>query len=229
MNQLAADSVRWAETAGLESNDSFRFEQEFEYRILARALIARGNAQEAIPLLIRLLQAAEISGRWGDMIVCLSLLAVAQHAQDRTETALTYLSHALKLAEPERYIRTFVDLGPDMCDLLQVAARQGIAASYVPTLLAAFPEKGKISPSHPGQASLPYSPSPTQFVEPLSDREQQILRLMSAMFSNREIAEELHLSLNTVKWYARQIYEKLGVASRREAVGRARELGILSP
>ena len=228
-NDLLAESIHWAESSGLGTDDTFRFEQEFEYRTLAQVLIARGNAQEAIPLLMRLMQSAENSGRWGDMIVCLSLLAVAQHAQERTETALTYLSRALKLAEPEHYIRTFVDLGPDMRDLLQVAARQGIAASYVPTLLAAFPEKGKISPSHPGQAPLPHSPSPTQFVEPLSDREQQILRLMSAMFSNREIAEELHLSLNTVKWYARQIYEKLGVASRREAVGRARDLGILSP
>ena len=231
LNQLVADPVRWAETAGLESNDSFRFEQEFEYRTLARVLIAQGNVAEAIPLLTRLMQAAENSGRWGDLIVCLSLMALAQHAQDRTESALAHLSRALRLAEPERYVRTFIDLGPCMRDLLFVAAEQGIAASYVPTLLAAFPAQDvqTSSPSNSRQMSSAHSPSPTRVVEPLNDRECQILRLMAAMFSNREIAEELHLSVNTVKWYARQIYEKLGVSGRREAVGRARELGILSP
>ena len=230
-NNLVADSIHWTETSGLRTNDSFRFEQEFEYRTLARVLIAQGNAEQAIPLLTRLMQSAENSGRWGDMIVCLSLLALAQHAQDRTETALAYLSRALKLAEPERYVRTFVDLGPGMRDLLHVAASQGTVTSYVPTLLAAFPAQGARtpSPSHSRPMPFSHSPSPTQLVEPLNDREQQILRLMSAMLSNREISVELHLSVNTVKWYARQIYEKLGVASRREAVGRARELGILNP
>jgi LuxR family maltose regulon positive regulatory protein len=228
-SHLLADSMLWAEDAELKSSDLFRFEQELEYLTLAQVLIAQGKVEEAVPLLARLVQSAESSGRCGDMIVRLSLLAIAHHAQNRIDKALAYLARALKMAEPERYIRTFVDLGPDMHDLLQLAARQGIAPRYVATLLAAFPADGRqrLSPAHLGQMSSQYSSSTTQLVEPLNDREQQILGLMSVMYSNREIAEELHLSLNTVKWYARQIYEKLGVASRREAVERVRELGIL--
>lgn len=231
LSNLLAEAIHWAESLELGSNDSFRYEQEFEYLTLVRVLIAQGKAQESIPLLTRLLQSAESSGRWGDMIVGLSLLAIAHHTQNRTDKALTFLSQALKMAEPERYVRTFVDLGPSMRELLHLAAKQGIAASYIQALLAAFPAQDlrKQRPPHKGQMSFPQESSPTQLVEPLSDREQQILGLMSAMYSNREIAEELHLSLNTVKWYARQIYDKLGVGGRREAVGRARELGILSP
>jgi LuxR family maltose regulon positive regulatory protein len=118
------------------------------------------------------------------------------------------------LAAPEGYARTFIDLGPPMQHLLQQAAVQGIASAYVLQLLSNFPaspdDKPAINP-----------------VGPLNDREQSILRLMAAGLSNREIAEELYLSVNTVKWYGSQIYGKLGVKKRAEAVDQAHELGIL--
>ncbi len=117
-----------------------------------------------------------------------------------------------------------------MRDLLQFAAGRGVMTTYVSKLLAAFPAIA--SPDHDVPASqaeylTAHSPLPVSLTEPLNDRELQILRLMSARLTNREIAEELYLSVNTVKWYARSIYDKLGVANRREAGSRARELGIL--
>ncbi len=154
------------------------------------------------------------------MILYLSLQATAHHDMGNTNLALTHLSRALTLAEPEGYVRTFVDLGQPMNDLLKIMVDKGISPLYASRLLAAFPAQEQ-SPGH----LLP--PTPDQMVEPLNDREMQILRLMSARLSNREIADELYLSVNTVKWYARSIYDKLGVASRREAGSRARELGIL--
>ena len=104
--------------------------------------------------------------------------------------------------------------------LLKIMVDKDISSLYASRLLAAFPAQ-EPPPGH----LLP--PSPDQLVEPLNDREIQILRLLSARLSNREIADELYLSVNTVKWYARSIYDKLDVANRREAGTRARELGIL--
>ncbi|MGB3715372.1 MAG: LuxR C-terminal-related transcriptional regulator [Candidatus Promineifilaceae bacterium] len=215
---LFSEAVDWAESSGMEPSDPIRYEQENEYLTLARILIAQGKTEEAIRLLDRLIQSAENDGRWGDLIPRLALQAIAHHAQDRTNKALTFLSQALKMAEPEGYIRTFVDLGPQMRELLQVAAERGIGLSFVPTLIAAFAQDVDVHP-----APLVTHP----LVEPLTDREIQILRLLAARLSYREIADELYLSVNTIKWYARTIYGKLGVNSKVEAADRARELSIV--
>jgi LuxR family maltose regulon positive regulatory protein len=245
LNHLLAEAVAWGETSGLEPNDEFRYGQEYEYLTLARVLIAQNRAGEAIPLMGRLITAAEGAGRNGDLIAYLSLQAVAHHTQHKTDMALTYLSRALALGEPEGYVRTFVDLGPPMRDLLQALSRQQSAVSqtYLNKLLAAFgditmDERPKTEP--PASSFVPGPPSPVLrrppseprgeaegLVEPLSDREMQILRLLAARRSYREIAEELYLSLNTIKWYAKNIYGKLGVHKRAEAVTRAGELGLL--
>jgi len=231
LNDLFAQAVRWAENSGLSPDDEFRYEQEYEYLTLARVLIAQEKAGEAIPLLDRLVASAEGAGRNGELISYLSLQAIAHYtrgqtaSEHRTDTALTTLSRALALGEPEGYIRTFVDLGPPMQDLLQAAARQDMALGYVSRLLAAFPT---VEPGFPpSPAAPPKRRGVEDLVEPLSEREMAILRYMASRLSNREIADELHLSVNTVKWYARNIYSKLGVGKRREAVRRARELGIL--
>ncbi len=108
-------------------------------------------------------------------------------------------------------MRTFIDYGPPMRQLLQQAAQQGLFSDYIPKLLANFPE--------------PVSAPP--LIEPLTDREVSILRLMAAGLSHAQIAEELYLSVNTIKWYSSQIYSKLGVNRRVHAVTRAQELGIL--
>jgi LuxR family maltose regulon positive regulatory protein len=131
-----------------------------------------------------------------------------------TEQALMTLQQALSLAEPEGYRRTFIDHGLPMQKMLQQTAAQSITPEYVAHLLAVFPDFQKDEPTQ-------------NLVEPLNEREQSILRLMAAGLSNREIAEELYLATNTVKWYCSQIYGKLGVRKRAEAVDRAHELGIL--
>jgi LuxR family maltose regulon positive regulatory protein len=224
---LLAEAVRWAEKSDLKPTDNFLFKQEYEYRTLARVLIAQNRASEAIPLIDRLIRFAETAGRNGDLILYSSIQAKAHYSLGNIDLALDHLNAAMKLAEPECYIRTFVDLGQPITDLLTIMVKRGINPIYADRLLAASPltamkssAQGQTRRSQLRRADVPAT-------EPFNDRERQILRLMSAMLSNREIAEELYLSVNTVKWYARQIYEKLGVSNRREAVGHARELGLL--
>jgi LuxR family maltose regulon positive regulatory protein len=231
LNDLLAEAVRWAETSGLGPDDKFRYAQEYEYLTLARVLIAQDKAEQAIPLLNRLIASAEDAERNGELISYLALQAIAHYtrgqtaSEHRTDTALTTVSRALALGEPEGYVRTFVDLGPPMRELLQVAARQGVAPDYVSRLLAAFPG---VKPDFvPSPVAQPERRGIGDFVEPLNDREKQILRLIAAGLSDREIAEELYLSVNTIKWHNRQIYDKLGVSRRGQAVARAQELGIL--
>jgi LuxR family maltose regulon positive regulatory protein len=221
LNDLFAKAVRWAETSGLRVDDEFRYQREYEYLTLARVLIAQDKVQEAIPLLDRLIVSAETAGRMGELITNLSLQAVAHQTQGSTDVALSYLSRALTIGEPEGYVRTFVDLGPPMRDLLRAVIRQGLAADYVSTLLAAFGLPVS------GMGVTRENLKPDSLIEPLNDRELQILHRMAVRLSNQEIADELHLTVNTVKWYARNIYGKLGVGKRTEAVSRARELGIL--
>ena len=163
------------------------------------------------------------------LIGYLALQATGYQSLGKTEPALNHLSRALSLAEPEGYVRTFVDLGPEMQELLRLAAGQDMCRDYVGILLSAFATAKPPQAHLPAlSAARPLSPIQEQPIEPLGERETQILQLMSARLTNREIAEELYLSVNTVKWYARSIYEKLGVANRREAGSRAVELGIIS-
>jgi LuxR family maltose regulon positive regulatory protein len=135
----------------------------------------------------------------------------------KIDAAYKCMSRALELGEPEGYVRTFVDLGSPMQDLLGIAARRRSDPNYINKLLAAFP-------------TATVQPAPLEIrelIEPLNDRETQILRLLSARYTYREISEELYLSLNTVKWYTKNIYSKLGVSKKHEAAARARELGLV--
>ena len=127
--------------------------------------------------------------------------------------AMIALEHALTLAEPGGYVRIFLDEGEPMARLLYRAVERGIAPEYAGQLLAAFP-------------ALEAKPH-TEMVEPLSERELDVLRLIAEGLSNQEIARRLHLSLSTVKWHTGNIYGKLGVKNRTQAVAKARSLGIL--
>jgi LuxR family maltose regulon positive regulatory protein len=252
LNELFVQAVEWADGSGLRPDDDFRYEQEYNYLTLARVRVAQGRAEKVLPLLDRLAAAASSAGRAGQLIAYLSLQAVAHHACGRADAALDTLSRALALGEPEGYVRTFLDLGPPMGELLRQTLVQGVAVDYVGKLLTAMEgtTKNQVqkaeSPSPP-QAGHPLSvvgrpssvahtnvgrpSSPdslgSALIEPLNDRELQILRLLAADLSDREIAQELYLSINTVKWYNRQIYAKLGVRRRDPAVARALERGIL--
>jgi LuxR family maltose regulon positive regulatory protein len=192
--------------------------------MLARILIAEGRLDEADELLPCLLEAAEVGGRTSRSIEILVLQALAFQAGGSTTRAMPALERALALAEPEGFIRIFVDEGPPMARLLYEAAAREIASEYARRLLAAFPI-AQSEQAEPSKSQVPES----EMVEPLSEREIEVLQLIAEGLTNREIASRFFLSVNTVKAHTRNIYGKLGVRSRTQAVARARGLGILPP
>ena len=156
------------------------------------------------------------------MIEILVLQALATDVRGDVRAALVPLERALTLAEPEGYVRMFVEEGPRIVALFQAAAKRGIAPDYVHRLLADF---------HPGTASG--EPRARQNlikieIEPLSERELDVLRLLATELDGPEIASQLMVSLNTMRTHTKSIYAKLGVNNRRAAVHRAEELELLS-
>jgi LuxR family maltose regulon positive regulatory protein len=216
----------WANAQGLSVDDDLSYLREFDHLTLARMLIvqyrqdrAERSIQAAAALLERLRQAAEAGERAGSVLEILILQALAHEAKGDTLAALKPLEQALALAAPGGYIRIFVDEGVSMAQLLSELAARGIMPDYVRQLLAAF------STTEPGEAGL--SKTQSAFVEPLSERELEVLQLVAQGLSNRQIAERLFLALPTVKGHNRNIYSKLQVNRRTEAVARARELGLV--
>ena len=189
----------------------------------AHILLSDGKPDQALPILNTIEEAARSYGAGGWVIQSLTLQALCYQALKDPERALGALSNAFSLAEPDGYIRTFIDYGEFMRQLLNLALERGLAPDYVHKLLDAFPpkdyEKNKTEP----QRVL----AGKSLIEPLTEQELSILRLMSAGLSHSEIARELYLSINTVKWHTTHIYGKLGVHRRAHAVTRAKELGIL--
>jgi len=230
------EAMGWAREQGVSVDDAPSYLREFEHVTLARVLIARyksdqgtGSISEAIGLLERLLQAAEEGKRMGSVIEILVLQALAHQSQGDIPLALVPLERALTLAEPEGYVRIFVDEGKPMAELLgriKVEACTAGQKTYVHKLLAAFGAEG-IHPSHlhvaQAQGSLILHP----LVEPLSERELDVLRLLRTDLNGPEIAHELMVSLNTIRTHTQKIYAKLGVNNRRAAVRRAEELSLV--
>jgi LuxR family maltose regulon positive regulatory protein len=218
------DALGWAREQGLSVDDDLSYLREFEHITLARALLARYKSErsepslyEAIGLLQRLLPAAEAGDRTGSVIEVLVLLALARQMQGDIPAALVPLERALALAEPEGYVRIVVDEGPPMAVLLEAAAEQGIASSHVRRLLSAF---GNTEDRTPVKKNL---------IEPLSERERDVLRLLATDLGGPDIARELVVSLNTVRTHTKNIYAKLGVNNRRAAVRLAEELDLMRP
>jgi LuxR family maltose regulon positive regulatory protein len=184
--------------------------------VQARLWLAQGKATEARQLLDRLLADAEKGDRKGRIIEILCLQALVLETQHQRDAALQVLLKALTLAELEGHIRVFLDEGTPMAELLRQAGARGIGHQYVSKLLSEFDRIPRIAP-------IPKQP----LIEPLSERELQVLRLVAAGKSNPEIAAELVLAVGTVKAHNSNIYGKLGVRSRTQAVARARELNLL--
>jgi LuxR family maltose regulon positive regulatory protein len=194
---------------------------EAEQMIVARLYLAQGHSGQALTVLEALDRRTEELGRTRRWIELLGLKALAFQALGRTQEALSALDKALSLAEPEGYVRTFLDQGPPMAHLLYQVIERGTASPYARRLLAAF-ELQAVRPANPS------SPAPeTSLAEPLTERELQVLQLIADGRTNREIALALVLSLDTVKGHTRHLYAKLGVHSRTQAVAQARTWGLL--
>jgi LuxR family maltose regulon positive regulatory protein len=148
----------------------------------------------------------------------LALEALAHEALGDTAQALAVLERAISLAEPGGFVHLFIEKGAPMAQLLYQAAARGIKPEYAGKLLAAFPTS---------EAPEPFRETPGKMVEPLSEREIEVLELIAQGLSNREIAQKLFLSVSTVKVHTYNIYGKLGVHSRTQAVAKARALGVL--
>jgi len=217
-DRSAAD--RWVEESGLHYDDAFELDGEGQYDILARILVAQGKLDRAWSLLGRLQVTAEAAGATRHVIRALILQALGLQAQGQLDRAVATLERAVILAEPEGFVRTFTGAGPPIAALLRKVARRGVATSYVSRLLAELESEATTIPSTA-------EPSPVTWIEPLSERELEVLRLLRTPLSQREIADRLTVSVNTVRTHARHIYEKLDVHSRLEAVERAEELGLL--
>ncbi|MEZ4633428.1 MAG: LuxR C-terminal-related transcriptional regulator [Caldilineaceae bacterium] len=215
-------AIRWAEQLHLDVGADLTPMHDFDYGILARLLIAQGNPDDAQFLLERFLALAESTGRTAKQIEILLLLALTHQAQDRTDDALTVLARALALAEPGGFVRTFVDEGPALARLLYAALARNHIGDYVQRLLTAFPVRAAETPQ-----PAPSDDLDNALLEPLSERELEVLQLVADGLTNPEIAEQLVLSLNTVKVHSRNIHGKLAVHTRTQAVARARALGLL--
>jgi LuxR family maltose regulon positive regulatory protein len=212
----------WARERQVSSDDDPSYLREYEHLTLARLLIAQQRTQpdadvidDALGLLTRLLTAAEQGERGASVIETLILQAAAHDAAGDATAALASLGRAVALAQPEGYVRLFTDEGPPMVTLLKALRKQPAAPTYLNRLIAST------------TTIATAAPVPQQLLEPLSERELDVLRLLGGDLSGPDIARQLSVSLNTVRSHTKSIYAKLGTTSRRGAVQRARELRLI--
>jgi len=259
-------ALAWATAQHFDPNGALPYAARLTQLAHCRLFLAQQQPDLALHLLDRLLAAEEEAGRVGEVVEMLTLKALAHQAANQTTQALAVLTQALLLAEPEGYIRTFVDEGWPMAQLLVTLGRQPatVNQAYFDRLLAACPAvsdapqpQAALATNHNRAAVVDFMPAavevtparpvpranppssilrathlPTrgeieQFIESLSKRELEILYLIAQGLTNPEIAQQIYVSAQTVKVHTRNIYGKLGVNSRRQAVTKARTLGLL--
>jgi LuxR family maltose regulon positive regulatory protein len=232
-----AAAVTWAEASGLYAADAVAFPREAEYLVLARVGIAQAGRPSSgdvfaptLALLDRLLADAVAQARQASVLEILLVQALALRAQGNGPVAQAAHGRALTLAAPEGYVRRFLDEGAPLRSLLQDVDPATVPPGYVPALLAAFaaePGAGTGGPRALGSTRPASPPALAALPEPLSEREQEVLRLIAIGQSNAEIAQTLVIALSTVKTHTNSIFGKLGVTSRTQAVARARDLHLV--
>lgn len=217
-------AMRWRQHAGVAADDELTYLREFEHVTLARLLIASRESldETVLPFLERLYRAARTGRRLGSVVELLVLQALTHHALHSQRASLDTLAEALTLAEPEAFLRVFVDEGLLMRDLLRTATARGLGGAYTRRVLAAFE-----APAQPVPARSSTDDSAPAAAPPITARELEILRLIAAGLRNAEIAEELEISAATVKRHIANLYGKLGVEHRTEALVRAAALKLL--
>ena len=223
------EAARWAEERGLTDEDDISYPRERNYLVLARVLLARHQPDRAFGLLKRLDALAESQGRVGSLIEIRALRSLALQSAGQHQDALTALAEVLALARPEGYVRVFADEGPPMAALLQrlirvrqpgrAAAVSRAAREHLNRVVQAFR-----SPMGRPERAAAVAMGP---IEPLTKRELEVLGLIAAGRPNQEIADQLVVTLETVKKHTSHIFSKLGAANRTDAVARARGLGLL--
>ncbi len=214
--------ARWTSELRLSPEDGWLPQHQAAQVVYARLLLAEKRPEAALPVLDRLIRAAQEQDRTGQIIELLVLQTLAHGMVGQTDSAIAALGQALVLAEPQGYVRTFVDEGEAMIGLLAGAAARGVASAYAQSLIAAF------CPEQLGSSAETLVRRPTGgLVEPLSERELEVLRLVASGLSNREIAQELVITVGTTKWHLSNIYSKLDVHSRMQAAALARTLGLI--
>ena len=231
-----AGAMRWAENRGLVADVSVEPEpgddepqdyvsvhlRKYEQLLLAHLYIHQGRALEALDLLRPILEKAKQMGRIDLTISVQVLRSMALKLVGQDAQALDSLGEALNLAEPGGYIRAFLDEGEPMAELLRRAASHGMAPGYVAKLLASFSGESSVE-----LEALPTTEVTQPLLDPLSERELEVLRLLATGLTNPEIADELVIAVSTVHSHCKSIYGKLNVHRRWDAVQRAQELGII--
>ncbi len=222
--------TKWEQGHDSEWLSQIGREREHLVTVLARAYLRRYDQQgdisalrQARELIEPTLEQAQASGLTFHVVRLLILEALALHAQGETASTVATLKRLLALAEPENYLRSFLDAGKPMAELLSWSLESPALSEphlrlYVSRLLSYFRAEHSVKSVQPASGAL---------IDPLSEREQEVLRLVAQGLSNREIGERLFLALSTVKGYNRIIFDKLQVQRRTEAIARARELGLL--
>ncbi len=216
----------WADRSGLRSDDEIQIHDSLAYGILASILVSKGmhgekaSLEEASKLLEKLGSLYEAVGAKTQLIQTLIQSSIVLYTDEELDSAIEQIGRAITLAEPEGHIRVFVEGGKPVADLLQMVPSRERRSGYVSSLLEAISSKPDVSEYE----ELAVGPA---LIEPLSEREQEVLRLLSTHLSSKEIARELYIAVSTVRTHIKNIYSKLGVHSRLQAVTEAERLGLL--
>ena len=227
-NQAATSwAARWADETGLHAGDEPRYPREPEYLVLARVLLTQQRPAEALALLDRVYAAAAAQDRVGSMIEAGALRALALAANGDADRAVDALAGALTLACPQGYVRVFADEGPPMAALLaRLIAAQRAGSGFQAAASVPLGYLARLRSAFGAEPAAPHTAAVPGLIDPLTSRELEVLQMLAAGKSNRAIALELVVTLDTVKKHVSHLLGKLGAANRTEAVTRARELGL---